>query len=255
MNHSITVHTVFSDAKLASFDLADESEVQQIIRSSPRTSCAIDPLPTWFLHSVLPPLIPCITKLVNLSLMVGMPNKYRHALVSPLLKKKGLDPESMINYRPVSQLSFLSKLIKRVVYRRLSKYLYDSSLCDPNQAAYRRHHSYESVVIHVCASALQWFSCYLSSRSQLVCINGVKSRPLPCILKSHKVPCSDLSYLQFISWALATLSKSLDSSTRCTQTMCSCIQRSFQLMLLKLLSVSKNVWSSYRAGCCLVILC
>jgi hypothetical protein len=149
-----------------------------------------------------------------------MPNKYRHALVSPLLKKKGLDPESMINYRPVSQLSFLSKLIERVVSRRLSKYLYNNSLCDPNQAAYRRHHSCESVVIHVCdaalrgmdsglvtallmldlssafdtvdhtillqclaslgvcASALQWFSCYLSSRSQSVCINGVQSRPL-----------------------------------------------------------------------------
>lgn len=168
----------------------------------------------WFFHKVLPVLLPCLTMLVNRALVEGMPLVYRHALVSPRLKKKGSDRESMSNYRPVSQLHFLSKLIERVVARRLTEYLTVNELFDSNQAAYRSNHLCETVVTHLCdaalrgmdtgrvtalllldlssafdtvdhsilleclssigvqGEALRWFSNYLTSRSQSVCIEG-----------------------------------------------------------------------------------
>ena len=61
-------------------------------------------------------LIPMVTILVNLSLQsASMPYSMKQALVTPLLKKDDLDPEV---YRPVSNLSFLSKVLERVVAAR-----------------------------------------------------------------------------------------------------------------------------------------
>jgi len=61
-----------------------------------------------------------ITSLFNRSLVTGcFPSEFKHAIVRPLLKKIGLDASDLKNYRPVSNLSFLSKLLESVVQRRL----------------------------------------------------------------------------------------------------------------------------------------
>jgi len=53
-------------------------------------------------------LLPYITKIVNMSLATGrLPTSQKHAIVTPLLKKPGLDTADMGNYRPVSNLSFM----------------------------------------------------------------------------------------------------------------------------------------------------
>ena len=63
-------------------------------------------------------LSPFITLLRNKSLAVGcFPSDFKRAVVRPLLKKGGLDTSRMKNYRPVSNLSFLSKSLERVVQR------------------------------------------------------------------------------------------------------------------------------------------
>lgn len=59
--------------------------------------------------------------LVNLSLSSGVfPAVLKQALVTPLIKKASLDPEVLANYRPVSNLAFISKLIEKVVNARIS---------------------------------------------------------------------------------------------------------------------------------------
>ena len=61
-------------------------------------------------------LLPSLTKLVNLSLQNGIfPNPFKQAIVTPLLKKSTLSKEDLKSYRPVSGLSFLSKLVEHVV--------------------------------------------------------------------------------------------------------------------------------------------
>jgi len=75
-------------------------------------------------------LSPFITLLCNYkSLAVGcFPSDFKRAVVRPLLKKGGLDTSQMKNYRPVSNLPFLSKSLERVVQRRLQEFLDSNNL-------------------------------------------------------------------------------------------------------------------------------
>ena len=86
-------------------------------------------------------LVPFITLLFNRSLVTGC--------FRPLLKKSGLDASDLKNYRPVSNLSFLSKLMERVVQKRLQAFLDSNELMPSQQSAYRQHHSTETAVLKV----------------------------------------------------------------------------------------------------------
>jgi len=63
-----------------------------------------------------------LTNIINLSLVSGtFPDQFKSCSVIPLLKKYNLDKEDLSNYRPISHLSFLSKLYtERVVKNRLT---------------------------------------------------------------------------------------------------------------------------------------
>ena len=60
-----------------------------------------------------------MVKLVNLSLSEGSVDGIKRSELDPLLKKIGLDSEVYKNYRPVNNLVFLSKLIERIVNKRI----------------------------------------------------------------------------------------------------------------------------------------
>ena len=95
-------------------------------------------------------LIPMVTILVNLSLQsANVPDSMKQALVTLLLKKDNLDPEVLKNYRPVSNLSFLSKVSEMVVAARLTNYMTINQLREPMQSAYRACHSTETALVHV----------------------------------------------------------------------------------------------------------
>ena len=70
-------------------------------------------------------------------------------MIAPLLKKPSLDRNSMANYRPVSNLPFLSKVVEKIVAIRLNDHLRWNELCDPFQSAYRTHHSCETAILYV----------------------------------------------------------------------------------------------------------
>jgi len=78
------------------------------------------------------------------------PLSYKHAIVLPRIKKTTLDPDSLTSYRPISNLSFISKVVERVVARRLMSHITTHSLLPSRQsAAYRRFHYTETVVASV----------------------------------------------------------------------------------------------------------
>ena len=86
--------------------------------SSPVKLCSLDPWPTFLIHEYVDLLTPCVTHLVKISLNSGqLPDNQKYATVSPLLKKSGLDMSDMANFRPVSNVTFLSKVVERVVTR------------------------------------------------------------------------------------------------------------------------------------------
>jgi hypothetical protein len=112
------------NAVFRDFVPVSEKMVKNFIMASPTKSCRLDPVPTFLLKKVLCPLVPTITKIVNLSLSTGtFPVGMKHAMVTPLLKKPTLDASDLGNYRPVSNLSFLSKLIERIVTAQLMDHL------------------------------------------------------------------------------------------------------------------------------------
>ena len=79
---------------------------------APRTSSTLDVFPTDLLVKCIDVLLPLLTALVNCANTFGMPLDYKHAVVTPILKKKNLDPKNLANYRPVSNTPFVAKLIE-----------------------------------------------------------------------------------------------------------------------------------------------
>jgi len=95
-------------------------------------------------------MVPVICRLCMLSLQTGLfPSTLKHALVHPRIKKPTLDPGVVSNYRPISNLSFISKLAERVVARRLTSHIAKFNLLPTRQSAYRPYHSTETAVLSV----------------------------------------------------------------------------------------------------------
>ena len=122
----------------------------RIIMASPTKSCSLDPVPTFILKEVLDVLLPYLTHMCNASLSGGqLPVSQRHAIITPLLKKSSLDPAELKNYRPVSNLTFMSKIVEKLVSGQLVGYLQSNNLMPRFQSAYRRHHSTETALLRV----------------------------------------------------------------------------------------------------------
>ena len=95
-------------------------------------------------------LVPLITHITNESLMSGtVPIQFKQAIVVPILKKHGLDCNILKNFRPVSNLPFVSKVLEKVVLSQLQEHLYDNNLLEVKQSAYRKGHSVETAVLSV----------------------------------------------------------------------------------------------------------
>src|SRR5688572_33108807 len=110
-------------------------EVRTLIFSSPNKTSLLDTIPTWFLKECFDVLGPTITTIINFSLHEGsFPSTFAHAIVHPLLKKPSLDPDDLSNYRPISTLNFISKILERIVLNRMQTHLSSNSLISPFQS-------------------------------------------------------------------------------------------------------------------------
>ena len=142
------------NSRFATFKSIDLEYVIKLIQSAPNKTCELDPIPTSILKSVAHTIAPAVQKIINTSLANGkVPGVYKTALIKPLLKKPGLETIHK-NYRPVSNLSFVSKLIEQTVINQLEKHSESNSLDDDLQSAYRSNHSTETALLHVVDSLL-----------------------------------------------------------------------------------------------------
>lgn len=77
-----------------------------------------------------------------------MPKSFKHALITPIPKKPNAQSD-MKNYRPISNLPFVSKVIERIVINQLSEYCDQHNLNESLQSAYRHNHSTETALLKV----------------------------------------------------------------------------------------------------------
>ena len=145
-NYSPQIHSVLSN-----FQIVEEEEIIKTIKSMSSATCELDPIPTKFVKDeCLETLVPAIATIVNDSLSTGVfPSSFKNALVKPLLKKPSLDNNILKNYRPVSNLSFVSKLIEKCVIKQLQEHLEQNNLTEAYQSAYRSGHSTETALLRV----------------------------------------------------------------------------------------------------------
>ena len=113
-------------------------------------SSDLDPLPTSLVKDCIDILFTPIVSVVNVSLSEGsFPSHFKYALVSPLLKKPTLNRDDMKTYRPVSNLSFLSIILEKVVASRLNSHINSSYTSNDYQSAYRKFHSTETPLLKI----------------------------------------------------------------------------------------------------------
>ena len=110
-------------------------------------TCELGHVPTQVLQKILPIILGAITEIVNISLSTGsFAQDWKTAIVKPLLKKPGLDLIKK-NYRPVSNLSFLSKLVELCMLKQLLQPCKDNHLLPDFQSAYQANYSKETSLV------------------------------------------------------------------------------------------------------------
>ena len=104
----------YDGPKLCLFQPVTEEEIRKLIVESPTKTCMLDPILTSLTKECLSDLQPLITRIVNSSLGSGVvPPQFKQAVVTPMLKKPELDPNDLKNFRPMSNLPFISKILEK----------------------------------------------------------------------------------------------------------------------------------------------
>jgi len=132
------------------FKPASLTEVSELILPSPNKSRELDPIPTFLLKYYLSELIVPITKIINLSLRSGVfPYHFKHVHVNPFLKKPSLPANDLNSYRPIFILTFISKVLEKVLSSHLNIQLNCNHLSAVFYSAYEQFQSTETTLLKV----------------------------------------------------------------------------------------------------------
>ena len=139
-----------SSPKLTHFQEISEEKLESIIKALPNKSSLLDPIPMWLFKHCLPELLPVLHYIVNESLRTGkFPSALKEASIRPGLKKPSLDVDELKNYRPISNLTYLSKILEKVVHEQLYTFIDSNDMFSSFQSGYRKNHSCETAVTKI----------------------------------------------------------------------------------------------------------
>ena len=142
---------------LSCFREMTEDDVIKIIGEMSPKSCELDAIPSSLLKWLVTDLAPTVTKLVNTSLTSGMfATNWKTSIIRPLLKKLGLEL-LLENYRQVTNLSFISKLVERCALKQFIQHCNDQDLIPYYQSAYRSGYSTETALVKITNDILWSF--------------------------------------------------------------------------------------------------
>ena len=149
-----------SSTKFLTFTEVKLDDIRELAATLFSKPCVLDPLPSSIIKRCTDLLLPTITNIVNLSLREGcMPMCLKPEVLSPLLKKPDAGFLQFKNFRPISNLKALSKIIEKSVAPPLNNYLMNNNLQENFQSAYKVHHSTETVMVKVQDGILHALDC------------------------------------------------------------------------------------------------
>ena len=175
--------------RMSSFNAVLQDEIRKLIGKAKPTTCVLDTIPTKLIKAHQDVFLPLVTMLINLSLSTGVfPNTWKRTIVRPLLRKSGLETV-LKNYRPVSNLNFISKLLEAAVLTQLQDHLYSQKLLPQYQSSCRANFSTETLLVKLLDDILNGME--LQEVTALVALDlsaafdTVNHNLLLVILKSH----------------------------------------------------------------------
>uniref|UniRef100_A0A3P9M6K8 Reverse transcriptase domain-containing protein n=1 Tax=Oryzias latipes TaxID=8090 RepID=A0A3P9M6K8_ORYLA len=144
------VGLILPEEALDSFDLVEAATLGRVFSQVNPTTCFLDPIPTSLFKSFYGSFESEILNIMNSSLQTGIfPAAFKMAVVKQLLKKTNLDPSVFNNYRPVSNLPFLSKVLEKLVFIQLNEFLLQNNIFEINQSGFRTNHSTETALLKI----------------------------------------------------------------------------------------------------------
>ncbi|MCP4990727.1 MAG: reverse transcriptase family protein, partial [Colwellia sp.] len=133
-----------TDSKFTFNLVSDQDILDHIGTVTPKNSSGYDNLSSKTLIQIAPIIHPAIRIITNQSLITGIfPKKLKIAIVIPIYKGKNADPNNFGNYRPISLLPTLSKIIEKVVHKQLYEYMDTNNLFNNSQYGFRKNHATE----------------------------------------------------------------------------------------------------------------
>ncbi len=130
------------------FGRINPSEIVDIIKAfEPKTSVDIDGISNKLLKNICTEISVSLAHIFSLSLQVGVfPNKLKTSRVIPIFKSG--DSANMTNYRPISLLSALSKVLEKIVSIKLVNHLELNNLLYDHQYGFQKNKSTEHNLLH-----------------------------------------------------------------------------------------------------------
>ena len=132
------------------FESLSTEDVTNILSEMNDKYSSSDPIPTSIYKCNISTFLPTLVTIINRSLSEGVfPHQLKHATISPIFKVKKDDPEILENYRPVSSLPILSKILEKAAMKQITHHLETFNLYPKNQSGYRKQHSCETAMCKV----------------------------------------------------------------------------------------------------------
>ena len=136
------------------FTPVTERDVIDVVKTLKSNSCGVDDISAFFVKLSINQAVSAITDIINLSFQTGTyPERWKQAIVIPIPKID--NPLTPSDYRPISLLSVLSKIIGKIASKQITQYLQLHRLLDEHQSAYRAEHGTITALLEVTDNIYQ----------------------------------------------------------------------------------------------------